>query len=168
MSLVKAPSQLKSEQKLLSFKLGEKDVAGIALESIVEVFPFSLKEILPVPEVPECVLGLYNWRGEMLWWVDLEHMLGMSPLTTTGSSSVSSHMAMVIQVQEKTLGLLIRQLLDIELVDLRQIKTPTPGLFPSTVLPFLAGYFLDENQETLISFDPVAIVESHLWKRKSF
>lgn len=167
MSLIKAPSQLQSEQKLLSFKLGEKDVAGIPLESIIEVFPFSLKEILPVPEVPECVLGLYNWRGEMLWWVDLEHMLGMPPLTNS-SNSVSTHMAMVIQVQEKTLGLLIRELLDIELLDLRQIKTPTLGLFPGQLLPFLAGYFLDENQETLISFAPEAIVESSLWKRRNY
>ena len=67
---------METKQKFLSFNLGSRDQAVIDLQHISEVLRISLAEICVVPQMPNCVLGIYSWRGEMLWMVDIEEMLG--------------------------------------------------------------------------------------------
>ena len=153
-------------KKFLIFQLGTNEKAAIPLEVVSEVLPVVTADILPVPEVPSCVLGLSNWRGEMIWWVDLEDLLGMTPLARK-TTTLSEQMAMVMTVENKSLGLLIRNLIDIELLELEQMNAPTPGLFPSEIMSFLEGYFLDENQQVIMSFDPLSVIECPLWQNQA-
>lgn len=146
--------------KFLTFQLGAEDTAGVAVESIAEVFQVSLAEILPVPSVPGCVVGIYNWRGEMLWLVDLEHLFGYAPLTT--ATCHSTLMAVVIEKSGKSLGLLVRQLIDIEWLDIQQMKPPASELFSPEVLPFLQGYFIKDTEKNFI-LDASAIIQAPLW-----
>ncbi len=68
------------EQKFLTFHLGDKDTAVISLSNITEVLQVSPLEICGVPQMPSCVAGIYNWRGEMLWLIDIESMFGYESL----------------------------------------------------------------------------------------
>ena len=145
--------------KFLSFHLGAKDTAGIPVEYITELFQVSLAEILPVPQVSNCVLGIYNWRGEMLWLVDLEHLLGYAPLSQA-DIELSKLMTIAIQMPGKSLGLVVRQLTDIEWLDPHLQKTPADGLFPPKLLPFLQGYFINEANKIFMSLDAEAIIQS--------
>ena len=104
---------METKQKFLSFSLGVNDTAVIPLEQITEVVQIPLTEICGVPQMPNCVVGIYNWRGEMLWLVDLEEMLGYPPLLQ-GSNLLSKIMALVLEHEGKYLGILIRQLIDID------------------------------------------------------
>jgi positive phototaxis protein PixI len=155
---------LETQQKFLSFQLGLKDTAVIPLQHIIEVFQISLMEICVVPHMPSCVVGTYNWRGEMLWIVDLEEMVGYT--SSDRIDSFSKFMAIVLQYNDKSLGLLVRQLMDIELLDPTQIKYPESQFFSSDIYPFLEGYFIYQNQsgDMMISLDASAIVQSSLWK----
>ncbi len=150
------------KERFVLFELGTKHIGAIPVNYIAEVFQISLVAILPVPEVPVSVLGLYNWRGEMLWWVDLEHLVGLEPITQERDSG-NIHMAIVIQAREKSLGLLVRELVDIEWLFLREMKSSATGLFPGELYSFLEGYFIKDDQKTILSLDPVAILESTAW-----
>ncbi len=63
-----------SHQKFLHFSLKCEENALLALKHITEVVRLKAEEILPVPDVSDCVLGITNWRGEMLWLVDQSQM----------------------------------------------------------------------------------------------
>ncbi|KAF3890899.1 purine-binding chemotaxis protein CheW [Tolypothrix bouteillei VB521301] len=154
---------METRQKFLSFYLGLKDTAVISLEHIIEVFQISLMEICAVPQMPSCVLGTYNWRGEMLWVVDLEEMLGYAPLSDE-TNLFSKLMAIVLHSEGKSLGLLVRQLMDIELLDTTQVKYPESQLFSSEISQFLQGYFINDSEDMAISLDASAIVHSPSWK----
>ncbi len=154
---------LETQQKFLSFYLGIKDTAVIPLQHIIEVFQISLMEICAVPQMPGCVLGTYNWRGEMLWVVDLEEMLGYTPVSNE-INLFSKLMAIVLQCEGKSLGLLVRQLMDIELLDPTQIKYPESQIFSSDISPFIQGYFINYSEDMIISLDASAIVQSSIWK----
>ena len=154
-----------SRQKFVIFKLGDKRKAAILVANISEVFKISLSSILLVPEVPACVLGIYNWRGEMLWWIDLEHLLGFEPIAV-GKNALSTHMAIVIQAQGKYLGLLVRELIDIEFLDRQKMNPPGVGLFSPQLLPFLQGYFMDDHGGSILNLDAIAIIQSPLWSIK--
>ncbi|RCJ19668.1 chemotaxis protein CheW [Nostoc minutum NIES-26] len=150
------------KQKFLSFNLGVRDTAVISLQHVTEVVQISLAEICTVPQVPSCVLGIYNWRGEMLWLVDLEEMLGY-PSLSQGGNFLSKMMVIVLEIEGKFLGLLVRQFIDIEWLDTSQMKAPSTELFYSKMTPFLRGYFINNAEEMMFSLDAVAIIQSPMW-----
>jgi positive phototaxis protein PixI len=150
-------TQAESRQKYLSFRLGEKDAGGIPVPSILETFPLSLNEVLPVPQMPTWVLGIYNWRGDMLWIVDLEELLGYNPSHSVVDSTLNP-MTIVIRLEEKTLGVIVSQVTDIEEILSSQQKPPSSELFNPDVIPFIDSYTIDEEERILIQLNPQAIM----------
>ncbi|OUL19980.1 chemotaxis protein CheW [Nostoc sp. RF31YmG] len=153
---------METKQKFLSFNLGTNDLAVIPLQHIAEVLQVSLTEICGVPQMPNCVLGIYNWRGEMLWLVDLEEMLGYPPLLQ-GPNLVSKMMAIVLENDGKYLGLLVHQLTDIEWLNTEQMKAPSAELFYPAISPFLEGYFINPDTGIVFNLDALAILQAPMW-----
>lgn len=147
------------QQKFITFQLGLDRTALLPLESVTELFQLSVSDILPVPEVDSCVLGIYNWREEMLWLVDLNALLGFPPLGEK-ESLLRSPMTIVIQAKERSLGLVVPQVKDIEVFDMRQLKPPDGGVFTPQLLPFLQGYFVSENNQILPMLNPQAMIQT--------
>ena len=154
---------METKDKFLSFNLGVRDTAVISLQYITEVLQVSLPEICGVPQMPNCVLGIYNWRGEMLWLVDLEAMLGYPPISQ-GANLFSKMMAIVLENNGKYLGLLVRQLIDIEWLDTHQMKPPSAELFYPKISPFLEGYFINESEDVIFNLDAMTIIQAPIWK----
>jgi positive phototaxis protein PixI len=154
---------LETQAKFLTFHLGTKDIAVISLSTITEVLQVSLSEICGVPQMPSCVSGIYNWRGEMLWLIDLEEMLGYS-VATANNNLLSKVMAIVVQSEGKSLGLLVHQLMDIEWLDVDGLKPINIDLLSHQVTPFVEGYFINSREEMIISLDAAAIIQSSMWQ----
>ncbi|MDZ7952400.1 chemotaxis protein CheW [Nostoc sp. DedQUE09] len=153
---------METQEKFLSFNLGVTDTAVISLRHIAEVLQVSLPEICGVPQMPSSVLGIYNWRGEMLWLVDLEAMLGYPPISP-GSNLVSKMMAIVLENKGKYLGLLVRQIIDIEWLDAKEMKATNTELFYPKISPFLQGYFINDSEEIIFNLDATTIIQSSAW-----
>ncbi len=152
-------ASLEEGEKFLRFQLGAEGIALLPLNVIKQVMQVPVNEILPVPQMPGCVLGIYNWRGEMLWLVDIGQLVGFPPL---GSSE--NVMAIAIQIQDKILGLVVRQINDIERHHLDQINLPSIGLFAPELMPYLQGYLIGANQEVLMVLNGEAIANAPLWQ----
>ena len=152
-------ASLEEGEKFLRFQLGAEGIALLPLNVIKQVMQVSVNEILPVPQMPGCVFGIYNWRGEMLWLVDIGQLVGFPPLS--GSENV---MAIAIQIEDKTLGLVVRQINDIERHHLHQINLPAIGLFAPELMPYLQGYLIGANQEVLMVLNAGAIANAPLWQ----
>ncbi|MFB2836765.1 chemotaxis protein CheW [Floridanema evergladense] len=148
-------------EKFLRFQLGEEGIALLPLNIIKQVMQVSVAEILTVPQMPACVLGIYNWRGEMLWIVDIGNFMGFPTLTVGGMENL---MTIAIQVQEQYLGLVVQQINDIELHDVEQINMPSLGLFSPEILPYLQGYLIGDNKEVLMVLNGEAIAQAPLWQ----
>lgn len=144
--------------RLLRFPLSQQDSALLPLEQIAEILKLNVTEILPVPEMPNCVLGICNWRGEMLWLVDLNHLLGCPPVSWAAGTSP---LAIVVQTNKQSVGLVVCAVNDIELYDLQQLSIAAIGLFPPRLLPFILGALPGDNG---IVLDVAAIMRSPLWK----
>jgi positive phototaxis protein PixI len=150
---------LETKEKFLSFNLGVKDTAVISLQHITEVLQVSLPEICGVPQMPSSVLGIYNWRGEMLWLVDLEAMLGYPPISQ-GANLLSIMMAIVLENKGKYLGLLVRKLIDIEWLDTKQMKSATAELVYPKISPFLRGYFINDSEDMIFNLDAIKLIQA--------
>ena len=137
------------KQKFLRFQVCPQNTALLAVDQIAAVVPLNISDILPVPQMPECVLGLYNWRGEMLWLVDLSCQLGFLSLFTS-NATFSTSMAIVVQVEGQSLGFVVRQVYDIERYEPQQIQASISELLPSQLLPFVQGS-LDSDQTIVLN-----------------
>jgi len=144
-----------TNKHFLVFPLGITEKAAIAIEEIIEVFQLSFREVVPVEEVPTCVLGNYEWRQEKLWLVDLENLFGLTPMEYT----TTKFMTIVIKNHNKFVGICVRKLLDLKQLNPRDIQSPNPNLFRSDLLPFLQGYFLEQNQDALTILNPQTITQ---------
>ncbi|WP_427159337.1 MULTISPECIES: chemotaxis protein CheW [Nostocales] len=153
---------LENQGKFLSFHLGIRDTAVISLDHITEVLQVSLSEICAVPQMPSYILGVYNWRDEMLWLVDLDEMLGYPPLLQTANVLIKM-MVIVLEENGKYLGLLVRQLMDIESLNIHQMKESSAELFSPSIVPFLQGYFINDEEKMIFNLDAEAIIHSPVY-----
>ncbi len=158
--LNETPMSPESGERLLRFPLGREDSALLPLEQIAEIIRVNVAEILPVPEMPSCVLGICNWRGTMLWLIDLNHLVGYPPLFQQ-QQVLLTPMAMVIQSKDQAVGLVVQQVNDIELHELQKLQPTAPGILPSKLLPFALGVLPQGNGPVL---DVTTIIQCPLWQ----
>ena len=161
-----------SAQQFLRFHLVPDTTAILPVQQITEVLTMAVSAVLPIPHMPAWVMGVYNWRGEILWMVDLGHLVGLTPLYQQANSR-STYTTIVIhssqqvpgrqpagspQTGSKTLGLLVNRVEDIEWCNPDLIQLPPQSAVPDKLVPFLRGYWLKSNGELLMVLDGKSII----------
>lgn len=152
----------KQVRKFLQFQLGKSekvhkstvqgDIALLDAEIVTEVITISLQDILPVPQMFYCVLGIYGWRSEMLWIVDLENLLGYPP-PLDGGNTEKELLVMVVQFQGQSIGLVVSGIDNLIEHDLSKFKSSSAEIFSEDVLPFLHGYFTSSDNDIIMLID---------------
>ena len=130
-----------TRQAFLRFRLGD-DWALLPLSQATEILQLPPVDILPVPAMPAWVLGVHNWRGEMLWLLDLDRLVGF-PSICSGQHHLRSLRAIVVEIQGHPLAIAVEEVRDIELHDEDKLQPTATGLFSDGLLPWLGGYFVD-------------------------
>jgi positive phototaxis protein PixI len=92
-----------------------------------------------MPHLPPAVMGVYNWRGEILWIVDLAKLLGHQTASHR-DRSLQPTIAIDIELNDadstdaapaqKTIGLLVDEIFEIEWWNLDLIQSPLPDRLP--------------------------------------
>lgn len=152
----------KQFRKFLQFQLGKSekshksvlqgDIALLDAEIVTEVITISPGDILPVPQMFYCVLGIYGWRSEMLWIVDLDNLLGYPP--PLDSQNVRQELlVMVVQVHGQSIGLMVSGIDNLIEHDLSKFKPSSVEIFSEDVLPFLHGYFTSPENDIVMLID---------------
>ena len=155
-------SDSKQVRKFLQFQLGKTkkthksaiqgDIALLDAEIVTEVITVNPEDILPVPQMFYCVLGIYGWRSEMLWIVDLENLLGYPP-PLEDSKNNRDLLVMVVQVQGQSIGLVVSGIDTLIEHDLSKFKSSSAEIFSEDVLPFLHGYFTNSENDIIMLID---------------
>ncbi len=131
----------------------------LALDNIREVVKISPQKVLAVPHVPDWLLGIYDWRGELLWLADLNRLLGfdIAPQRQGDRTNLSEGGMMIsLQVHKHTLGLFIPQVEEIEQHNPEKLQAPVPGLLPTHLLPYVQGYISSTNS---IILEPSKLIQ---------
>ncbi|MGC9505629.1 chemotaxis protein CheW [Baaleninema sp.] len=158
-------------RKFLQFGLGDRDRALIRVDCVAEIVTVRVPEILPVPQMRSCIMGVYNWRGEMLWVVDLGELLGYAPQVPRRNrepgqpQSPDTAIAIVVEWEDSTIGFVVPQVLDLETYNLAHQQAPDSQLFPPSVMPYLQGFFIDPKGDIVIVVDIAEVL--HVLQGKS-
>ena len=67
----------------------------LPVRQITEVLKIPVGQIVPIPHMPPWVMGVYNWRGNILWMLDLGHLFGLDSWYQSGINT-SNYTAIVL------------------------------------------------------------------------
>ncbi|NES23316.1 MAG: purine-binding chemotaxis protein CheW [Symploca sp. SIO3E6] len=165
-SSILSPQSLPNKE-FLRFYLEPDTTTLLPLQQLTEVLTISIGEIVPIPHMSPWVMGVYNWRGDILWIVDLGHLVGLTPWYQQ-TSNVSVHKAIVLKAsgnrsaannaKTQMLGLVVNRIEDIELCNPDLIQSPPSSTVTPELVPFLRGYWLKPDSEMLVVLDGEAIM----------
>ncbi|OUL36275.1 chemotaxis protein CheW [Nostoc sp. 106C] len=125
-------------QRFLRFSLSDRGSGLLPFHSVVDMIHIASQEISPAPALPSWILGFYNWQGQMLRLVDLEHLLGYAPLFKR-QSRPEKPIVLVVELQNQVVGFLVAHVLDVEWQDLQQVQSAPTDFSPNKLLNFVRG-----------------------------
>ena len=138
----------------LQLQLTANIVAIVAMKYAQEVLTLSSRRITPMPNMPDCVIGLLNQRNRVFWVADLSQMLNMQPV----ERNLQQYHLAIIRVEDIPLGLIVSQVKGTVRLSLSAIQSPQ-GKVISSLEPYLQGYCQQEDKKILV-LNPEAIVNS--------
>lgn len=156
-------------QHFMRFHLVPDTNAMLPVEQMTEVLTIPIASVVPIPSMPAWVMGVYNWRGEIMWMVDLGQLIGLTPLHQQATSR-SNYTVVVIRSSQQTpgdresgshrkvLGLLVNRLEDMEWCNPDEIQSPPLSAVTPELVPFLRGYWLKSNRDILVVLDGNSII----------
>jgi len=150
---------LEVKEQFLAFALDDQTRGILAIAQVVEVLSVPSFEIISLPHMSECIVGVYNWRGEILWMVDLGEFLGYSPTATARQKT-----AIVVHVEGLHMGWIVSQVEDTVWHRRDAIQPVPPMAFAPEIEPYLRGYLLQADGNTSLILDAVTILRAPLWQ----
>lgn len=138
----------------------------LPIKQISAVLKISYGQIIPIPEMPSWVMGVYNWRGEIIWMVDLGSLVGLTPWMQQSLSS-SHHKVIIIrpgnqsnitQTNNNSLGLVISEVEELENCNMNDLHSPPASAINEELAPFLRGYWIKHNGDILVVLDGDSIL----------
>jgi positive phototaxis protein PixI len=153
-------NQRANTEQFLTFSVSPTQKVMLPTRQLVEILNLSLGQITSIADVSPTIMGVCNWRGEVLWVVDLASLTGFEPLYRNYSQSNTN--VILARSQGLTIGLAVSQIGQMLWCDLDRIM-PAPASFSSAGMSkFLRGYWLnqtsDGKNETYLILNADAIV----------
>ncbi|MDJ0661938.1 MAG: chemotaxis protein CheW [Crocosphaera sp.] len=154
-------------EQFLRFQLVPDTTLLLSVSQLTEVITIPLGQIVPIPQMPPWVMGVYNWRGEILWMIDLGALLGLTPwhqqpqitpiyrtiILHAGTSSPK-----VPKAHRQQIGAVVSAVDDIEWCNPNEVQSPPESSVNSSLAPFLRGYWLPPRGDMLVVLDGEAIL----------
>ena len=123
-------------KQVISFAIGDEQY-GVDIMAVREIKGWS--EITPLPRQPDYVRGVLNLRGVIVPIIDLRCRFGQGATEAT-----PLHIAIIVQIATKPVGLLADRVLDIVSFEPSQVQ-PVPRIASDSRVNFLAGLITIEG-----------------------
>jgi positive phototaxis protein PixI len=126
---------------------------------LVEILNLSFTQITPIPDTAAFVMGVCNWRGEVVWVVDLAFKLGFEPIYRQGFALDACNV-ILLQGQDMVLGLAVKKVGQMFWCDPSKVLPIPPTLANSELTGYLQGYLLAPNGETVLVLDTDGLIQT--------
>jgi positive phototaxis protein PixI len=161
--LGKAHASRTTYQQFLRFQLQPNLMALIEIELVTELVNILVDRVVPMPHLPPAVMGVYNWRGEILWIVDLAVLLGGGG-SPRRYRSLQPTMILSIDLngedrQQKTIGFVVDEIAELELCDLDLIESPLPANIYPEFSDWARGLWAADTGESFLVLDGKKILD---------
>lgn len=141
-------------QVYLKFDLGAKITVVVPMHYVREAISRSLQHLTPMPDMPPHVLGLMHRQAQVMWAIDLAHLLEVG--------SINAHLAeqdfIILRVGSAAFAIAVHQIHGSTWLSAEEIK-PSLSHTSAEFSQYLSGCVL-KKQEVVFVLDAEAIVQS--------
>ncbi len=149
-------------EQFLSFYLEANQPALLPTQQLLEIVKVSLTEITAIAGLAPSVMGIYNWRGDVIWVVDLASLLGYEPLYSQQYEQEKlqdkCHI-IFLRSQDNIIGFAVPRVGQIVKCDISTIQTSALTFANPAMVQACRGYWLSGSEETFLVLDGDAIAE---------
>lgn len=131
---------------------------ALPAKGIREVLAIAPDQITAIPNVSPILMGVLNFRGQVVWVADIGQFLGGTRPINIDRSEIS---IVVIESQDVMIGLAVEQVKGMEWLNL-DLMAPTSEV-PESMSPFLIGEWCGVADTPIRLLDPAAILRSARW-----
>ncbi len=139
-------------------------------QRILELIDIQVDRVVPMPHLPPAVMGVYNWRGEILWIVDLAMLLGTATETRrhrslqptiilASTTELAGGRSASADRQERKLGLVVDDIAEIEWYDPALICPLDPDRVAPALANWVRGVWTAPTGEDFLVVDGQAIFD---------
>jgi positive phototaxis protein PixI len=179
-SLVVEPAA-QTQQQFLRFSIQPGLMALIEIDRVMELVNIPISRVVPMPHLPPAVRGVYNWRGDILWIVDLAVLLGggrevsrkyrsLQPIVILSSMAavdrpdrnapqMPSAPAMLDYQADTAIGVIVEEIVEIEWCDLELISSNLPANLDPELAKWMRGIWESPTGENFLVLDAAAILD---------
>lgn len=149
-------------EQFLTFSLAQDQQQGLLPTSqLLEIVKVNLSQITPIAGIAPYVMGVYNWRGDVIWVIDLASMLGYKPLYAQDQSKFQDKCHIIfLRIQDAVIGLAVSQVGQMIKCDISKIQTSGLAFANPVMQKACRGYWLSGSRDTFLVFDGEAIAQS--------
>ena len=141
-------------QPYLQLQLEPQIYGVVPMNNAQEVFTLPARRITPMPNMPDCILGLLNQRSRVFWTIDLPQLLGMQPI----DRNLQQYHLTIMRFGNIPLGTIVQQIKGVIRLTPEEIQ-PAEGHVASQLIPYLQGCCRQANH-TLLVLNTQAIINS--------
>ena len=148
-------------EQFLTFSLGQDQQALLPTSQLLEIVKVYLSQITPIAGIAPYVMGVYNWRGDVIWLIDLASMLGYKPLYAQEQSKFQDKCHVIfLRIQDIVIGLAVSQVGQMIKCDISKIQTTGLAFTNPVMQEACRGYWLNGSSDTFLVLDGNAIAQS--------
>jgi positive phototaxis protein PixI len=145
-------------ENFLSFRLSASAQGILPASKLTEILTLTIDQVVPIPGVAPEIIGVCNWRGNVLWLLDLGYLLREEPLYNR-SKYQSQYNVMILQHGDCALGLLVEQVKQILRCNPNEFQLFQSAQSLRADSPCIRGYWLSPQGETFLVLDSAALFQ---------
>jgi positive phototaxis protein PixI len=157
---------IENSQQFLSFRIGHHIRAMLSVQHLAEVITITTEAMVPIPYAATAVIGVHNWRGDVLWLVDLGCALKMPPIVHR-HHPLTKYSVIIVNHPKGKIGLVVEQIEQMLWLDPAVIQPIDAKANPagSTTSPCINGTWQPPDrqssslQETILEINLAALIQ---------
>jgi positive phototaxis protein PixI len=162
-----SPEDRQNRHQFLKFYLQSDLALLITIEYVIELMNIPIAagserehRVVPMPHLPPAVMGVYNWRGEILWIVNLAKLLGLNSRSSALQMRIVRPTIVISNATAtnvgdlKTIGFVVDSIAEIEWYEPHLDPNLTiSNPLHSTLAPWIKSYWRSDTGEILAELD---------------
>jgi positive phototaxis protein PixI len=138
----------------LKVQITPQQAAVLPMGQAQEAIAIPTGRVTPMPNMPPCVLGVFNHKSRVFWVIDLPYFLGLA----RQNLNVQQYKIAIIKSGKTPLGLVVPEIHGVVRFATEAIQPPIGEILPG-LTSYLHGCLM-QGAETLWILDPEAIINS--------
>ncbi|MCA1904586.1 MAG: hypothetical protein CV045_07490 [Cyanobacteria bacterium M5B4] len=140
-------------EQFLTLSLPEQRVM-LPTQQLLEVLSLSADRLSAIPDTPPYTMGVTNWRGEVLWVLDLSALMGLEPLYRQ-PGRLRKFPVVIVTGPASPIGLAVVEVGKMVRCSTDELRSQSPEL-----VKFGPGAWVSPERQTLLALSTDKLLDS--------